>query len=723
MKPQPAIANVAASVTYNNGIVFGGTITGTYPAIMDNLGSNAPSVTLSTVARGATGVIMSITLIPVAPVPSNGNIIITLTGPGMALASSGSAALTFSSPLPSSSPAPAGTAGLSAANVLTITLTSGNFISGQSIAFTVPGFANPRNAQPQTNSVNAATTDSTGLIIGASATGTFPAISYAIVSLVPSAVFFHVLSLVTVQGVWLGSFDARCVDSIGTMSGAKQQILCTYNQNRELVLKIPAYALQPQNAGQVVTLTDLTSNVYSSSSGTLSQLTVVKDFFVSSVGNSLLDEFVDVVGSEFGSSPADVTATVVFSRLHVLSMTARAIALSGSGVECQVGDTVRFSGAGLVSSLQSGVLYIVSSKPTPTSITLQSMDRVEISNLGAVVDTSGVFMSVVSPCFVNPRAFTSTAFSCAHLPLSPQAQLVVGIALELTVHGIVKTFTFPTFTLVPAPAQPPGATTVSRVSAAQLAASPQTITVLGSNFGASATAVSVSVSMPSRCDRQFVTRPFPMVSSPARSATVTFTQQSPTSVSIAVVAAGLTSALVGVHIHMLSSMSDPEGPVVFRLCNASSLAACPSGINPTVMSTWNTASGLTSAILDGMFSASNIGLYAILRTVNNPSGELRADVNPALGTINCKASVDSELPVSNVGSPNGSATVTFSNFNANSESLKMSSAVGAGGTATITFTTSTALIANDGIVLAFPSTSSGTNFVTGISGGTSGSTP
>lgn len=455
----------------------------------------------------------------------------------------------------------------------------------------------------------------------------------------------------TVSGVWMGSFGPGCVIAIDSLSVLDERILCSLNQKNELLLRIPANVLQPRNAGSVITLTDLASNVYSSSSS-MSQLTIVNDFFVSSVKNSLIDSFIEVTGSEFGDSAAVVSATVLFSMMRVLQITRGVVTLSGSGSEFDVGDTVRFSGTSLASNLLSDVLYIVSSKPTPTSITLQTMDGAAVTNLGAAADISSIFMSVVSPCTVNPRAFTSSAFSCMHTPLlSRQAQLVVGITLELSVLGVVKTFTFPDFKIMPAAAQSLAAPNVSFVSAAQRVASPQSITVLGSNFGVNAAAVAVDVSMPSRCDRQFVAtaaqaRPAPIAGFLAGSAIVTFTQLSFTSVSVSVVATDLTSDLTGVYIYLLPIITDPTGSVVFALCGAS--PPCPTGTSPTVTATWNTASGLTSAILNGLFSASNIGLYANLHTVNNKDGELRANINPALSSILCKAFVDSEISVASV---------------------------------------------------------------------------
>ena len=128
--------------------------------------------------------------------------------------------------------------------------------------------------------------------------------------------------------------------------------------------------------------------------------------------------------------------------------------------------------------------------------------------------------------------------------------------------------------------------------------------------------------------------------SPAGSATVTFSQLSlsPISVAVTVVATGLTSALTGVHIHLLSSITDATGPVVFSVC-ATSLNSCPTGgtASSTVTvpsATWTAALGLTGPIFNSLFSASNIGWYASLQTSANINGELRANIN-VKGSMPC----------------------------------------------------------------------------------------
>jgi len=83
---------------------------------------------------------------------------------------------------------------------------------------------------------------------------------------------------------------------------------------------------------------------------------------------------------------------------------------------------------------------------------------------------------------------------------------------------------------------------------------------------------------------------------------------------------------------LLSSLAAETGPVVFVLCGTLPSPSCPSGLSPTVTATWNIAS--TSAVFSSLFSASDIGLYVNLLTSNNPSGELRANIN-VQGTTQC----------------------------------------------------------------------------------------
>jgi hypothetical protein len=168
---QAALTNVAAATTAADGFtLFDVTTSGTYPAILGNLGTASPAITLSNLAKGATGVTMTVSLTPESAVASNGKIIITLAGSGLAL--TGSASLAFTTP---STGSPAGAAALSG-SVLTVTMAAGTFTGGAAITFTIPGFTNPTAAQAAITNVAAATTAADGTLVGLSSVGTYPAI-------------------------------------------------------------------------------------------------------------------------------------------------------------------------------------------------------------------------------------------------------------------------------------------------------------------------------------------------------------------------------------------------------------------------------------------------------------------------------------------------------------------------------------------------------------------
>jgi hypothetical protein len=168
---------------------------------------------------------MSITLTPVSTVPSNGKIIITLSGAGMSLANSTNATVVFIAP---SSGNPAGTAALSASSgtdyVLTVSLSSGTFPGGQAITFVIPGFTNPSAAQNEITNVAAATTLNDGTtIVGSSATGSFPAI-------VPQWTGQLSVARVSISAVSVGNvalFAGGCTDGKGSQHVCVTSCACS----------------------------------------------------------------------------------------------------------------------------------------------------------------------------------------------------------------------------------------------------------------------------------------------------------------------------------------------------------------------------------------------------------------------------------------------------------------------------------------------------------------
>lgn len=94
---QAALSNVSCALTRSDGIELASSVSGTFPAIVDgSLGSGAPVVSLSNVIKGATGVTMTLTFTPAFVVPSNGRLIVTLSGAGLGCAAG--AAVSFVAP-------------------------------------------------------------------------------------------------------------------------------------------------------------------------------------------------------------------------------------------------------------------------------------------------------------------------------------------------------------------------------------------------------------------------------------------------------------------------------------------------------------------------------------------------------------------------------------------------------------------------------------------------
>lgn len=157
-------------------LYFGGGFTGAvsdqidiWDVRTDSLGPLSPAMTLSNPARRGTGISMTVAISPASAIPVNGKIVITLSG--IFSCSNGTNVL-FSPP---GIPVRTGAVSI-AGSVMTITLLSGNFLSGSSFIMTFAGVTNPSVSQPSSSTVNAATLNENGLTIGSSSIGTLVAV-------------------------------------------------------------------------------------------------------------------------------------------------------------------------------------------------------------------------------------------------------------------------------------------------------------------------------------------------------------------------------------------------------------------------------------------------------------------------------------------------------------------------------------------------------------------
>jgi hypothetical protein len=143
--------------------------TGSFNDIVDcSIGANQPNITLSSNFIGDANVTMTVVITPASFVPSNGRIIISLTGTGIAL--------TAASQLAFTSPSNAAATFFISSDVLNVTLTAGTFAAGSAIVFTVTKIRNPSHPQSALSSVVAVVTTNDMMQIGRGTEGTFPAI-------------------------------------------------------------------------------------------------------------------------------------------------------------------------------------------------------------------------------------------------------------------------------------------------------------------------------------------------------------------------------------------------------------------------------------------------------------------------------------------------------------------------------------------------------------------
>ncbi len=249
---QEAYSDVAAAVTNSFGVIQSRATNRTFPAIVDgSMGTSAPTIALSSVIRGATGVVMTVTLQPATAVPSTGKFVVTLSGSGLACSGCGVA---FSSPAGASA-----SAAVFSGTVMTVTLTAGTFNANALIVFTVSGVTNPTAAQVARTNVASAVTSSSGVIQGQSAAGTFPAIFSAQVSnpsvhlssyiqdaaAVTATISFFVASLSV-------SFSSVSVTGLPLGSNSVIGVEC-FNMNPSS--SVPSAALVASSQGYTLTLT------------------------------------------------------------------------------------------------------------------------------------------------------------------------------------------------------------------------------------------------------------------------------------------------------------------------------------------------------------------------------------------------------------------------------------------------------------------------------------
>jgi hypothetical protein len=169
----PSIVQAIASADFTVGGPTALTIlasgTGTFNEIVDcSIGSNQPNITLSSASIGDANVTMTVVITPAAVVPSNGRIIISLTGTGIAL--------TAASQLAFTSPSNAAATFFMSSLVLNVTLTAGTFAAGSPIVFTVTKIRNPSSPQSALSNIVAVLTTNDMSQIGRGTEGTFPAI-------------------------------------------------------------------------------------------------------------------------------------------------------------------------------------------------------------------------------------------------------------------------------------------------------------------------------------------------------------------------------------------------------------------------------------------------------------------------------------------------------------------------------------------------------------------
>jgi hypothetical protein len=170
--PQNALTSIPAALISSDGVILAKSSSGTMVAIVSgSLGSNAPAITLSNLAKNSGSVTMTIALTPAETIPTGSTILITLGG--SAPQSLSASTVAFTSAGTGSPTAAAGVTG----GVLSVTITGGSLSGGSAIALTLPGTVTNANVIcPALENVAVGVIDSQAVEIAASSIATHPAV-------------------------------------------------------------------------------------------------------------------------------------------------------------------------------------------------------------------------------------------------------------------------------------------------------------------------------------------------------------------------------------------------------------------------------------------------------------------------------------------------------------------------------------------------------------------
>jgi hypothetical protein len=170
---QPAAAGIRSAIINSAGSVIASGTSGALDVVVaSTMGSASPTVAVLPAVASSTSVRFHVALYPrpqhQQSVVLPASIIITLTGSGFECAIN--AAATFTSPFDGVSAA-SGVVSAGGSSIMTVSVTSGTFLSGYPILFQLGPCSTPGRVQPQSTTISAAMIDRNGRTVAASSSG------------------------------------------------------------------------------------------------------------------------------------------------------------------------------------------------------------------------------------------------------------------------------------------------------------------------------------------------------------------------------------------------------------------------------------------------------------------------------------------------------------------------------------------------------------------------
>jgi hypothetical protein len=387
-----ASASIKAALINSSGVILGTSATGTFPAIVNGTMAASPSISLSSVMAGHSGVKMSLAFTPAAALPSGAKLIVTLSGsPSCAAGTSASFA------------SPAGAAGtVSILNsVLTVAL-YGTFSANTAIAFSFGGVQNPMNPQSALTNVSAVVVNSAGVIVASSISGVFSYVLSGGLSVSNSSVVGPATGAILIQSYGIFFSLERSVTAVVSKSACE---LTRWASSSSFMCKLPS---------GVGSAASVTVSYFASARASAAAAYTYDGASIRAVNTSSNSLQMQLTGSSFGTYVAVQSVSPICSSEPTL--------MNAASANSTVCESLGVLTSGVSSSKLVGISF---------GVTLSRYNRLDDVQVAAITPAGLRIILMNNRCFGCSNSSIYLQFSSASskpLPITNCVSGVYGIA-------------------------------------------------------------------------------------------------------------------------------------------------------------------------------------------------------------------------------------------------------------------------------------------------------